>query len=115
MNKYRNIKAEVDGIFFASKAEARRYKYLKFLENLGVIRSLSIQVSYELTPKLKRSDGKIERASHYVADFVYWCNERKRLIVEDVKGGESTQLFIQKRKIMLEKHGITITEYRANK
>lgn len=112
-NKYRAIKTSVDGVVFASKAESRRYSQLKILEKKGFIMSLALQVSYELTPKLKRIDGKTERASHYVADFVYWCNERKRLIVEDVKGGKSTQLFIQKRKIMLEKYGITITEYRG--
>jgi len=114
MNKYRAIKTIIDGIKFDSKAESRRYIQLKALEQTGFIKNLRNQVKFELTPKLKRNDGSIERPSHYIADFVYVSGTTGLDVVEDVKGGKSTQLFIQKRKIMLNKYGITVIEVRNN-
>jgi len=35
VNKYRNVRTEVDGIKFASKKEARRYQELRLLEKAG--------------------------------------------------------------------------------
>jgi hypothetical protein len=52
----------------------------------------------------------MERACHYLADFEYI--ENGNLIVEDVKGGKSTPEFIIKRKLMLDKYGITVREIR---
>ena len=112
MNKYNAKKTEVDGIMFDSKAEASRYRVLKVFKQEGAIKDLRMQVKYELTPKMKTKLGKIERPSHYVADFVYYNNVLKSEVVEDVKGGACTQLFILKRKLMLEKYGITIIEVR---
>ena len=57
-----------------------------------------------LIPKGK--DG--ERAVKYIADFVY--KENGQVIVEDVKGKKKTQVYILKRKLMLERHGIKILE-----
>jgi hypothetical protein len=115
LNKYRSIKTTIDGIVFASKAEAKRYSELKILETAGYITNIRLQVKYELTPKLKHFNGKIERASYYIADFVYTSCTSWLETVEDVKGCKSTPIFVLKRKLMLEKHGITITEYRDKK
>lgn len=109
-SKFRNVKVVVDGIKFDSKAEYHRYTVLSLLQRSRVISKLQLQVKYLLTPILTKDDGKRERATHYVADFVYW--EDNKLVVEDVKGGKSTPEFIIKRKLMLEKHGITIKEIR---
>jgi len=109
-SKFRNVKVVVDGIKFDSKAEYHRYTVLSLLQRSKVITKLQLQVKYLLTPILTKDDGKRERATHYVADFVYW--EDGKLVVEDVKGGKSTPEFIIKRKLMLEKHGITVKEIR---
>ena len=109
-NKYKNVKTELDGIKFDSKAEAKRYIQLRSMLEDGHITDLQFQIRYELTPKLKRADGTTERASHYVADFQYM--HHGTMIIEDVKGGTATMtpVYVLKRKLMLEKHGITITE-----
>jgi hypothetical protein len=49
----------------------------------------------------------VERAVHYVADFVYKDNYKE--IVEDAKGFR-TKDYIIKRKLMLFIHGIRIKE-----
>lgn len=102
MNKYNAKKTYVDGIAFDSKKEAKRYQELKLLERGGVISDIDCQVKFELLPK---QDG--ERAVKYIADFVY--KENGQVIVEDVKG-KKTQVYILKRKLMLERHGIKILE-----
>lgn len=102
MNKYNNRKTYVDGIAFDSRKEAKRYQELKLLERGGVISDLDYQVKFELIPK---QEG--ERPCYYVADFVYTENGKK--VVEDVKG-KRTQVYILKRKLMLERHGIKILE-----
>jgi hypothetical protein len=57
-------------------------------------------------PKL----GKvIEREVGYVADFVYYDNQTKEVVVEDAKGYH-TKDYIIKRKLMLYVHGIKIRE-----
>lgn len=106
MNKYFNEPTEVDGIRFDSKAEARRYEILKNMEALGYIKNLRRQVSYELIPKLK-GRKKTYRATTYVADFVYELGGET--IVEDVKG-YMTEVYKLKKKLMLERHNIEITE-----
>ena len=47
MSKYRNIKTEVDGIVFDSKAEARRYAELRLLEKANEISDLRLQYPFE--------------------------------------------------------------------
>ena len=62
--KYRNKPTEVDGIRFASKREATRYKQLLLLEKNGEVKNIIRQLRY-----------KLEFAGHlictYQADFVY--------------------------------------------
>lgn len=109
-SKYLNEKTVVDGITFASKKEARRYRHLKLLEKAGKVLDLRLQVPYEPLPKQKRADGKTEVCVRYVADFVY--TEGGRQVVEDVKS-EATrrlQLYVLKRKLMLWVHGIMLRE-----
>ncbi len=111
-SKYGNIKCEVDGQQFDSKAEGKRFRTLWMWQLSGSISDLELQVKYPLTSSMKRDDNSTERASSYTCDFQYKCGETGKLIVEDVKGGKSTDLFIQKRKLMLEKYGITVREIR---
>lgn len=104
MSKYNNTRTIVDGIKFDSKAEARRYKELKLLEQAGYIADLQRQVKYELIPK---QGG--ERSVNYYADFVYLEVKTGIKVVEDVKG-HRTREYVIKRKLMRQVHGIEIVE-----
>ncbi len=109
--KLKNKKTVIDGITFDSKKEANRYLELKvFLEN-GLIEDLKTQVTFELIPKQKLSNGKNERSVSYIADFVY--QQDGKIIVEDVKGyrgGSTYALYVIKRKLMLWDYEIEIIE-----
>lgn len=107
MSKYGNKKTVIDGITFDSKKEAKRYGELKLLERAGHIDTLSLQPKFTLIPSQRRDDGVAERPCAYVADFMY--RENGKFIVEDTKGFKTPD-YIIKRKLMLEKHGITIRE-----
>ncbi len=113
-NKLHAVKTVVDGIEWASKAEASRYVELKLLQRAGKISNLRWQVPYELIPKQKKADGTTERKCEYIADFVY--DTDGRTVVEDVKGyrdpsSATYAKFVLKRKMMLYIHGIEVKEY----
>ena len=106
-SKYGAKKVTVNGITFDSRKEAKRYAELDLLERAGKISGLELQVKFELIPS-QRVDGKVvERACHYVADFVYEENGAK--VVEDVKGFKTPE-YIIKRKLLLKEHGIRVKE-----
>lgn len=124
MSKYHAKKTEVDGIQFDSKREAQRYQQLKLMEKAGVICDLKRQVKYELVPAQYINGKCVERAVTYTSDFEYYILKplRQRTvmaepdamaigqhIVEDVKGMR-TDVYKIKRKLMLYKYGIVITE-----
>lgn len=104
-HKYGAKPTTVDGIRFASQAEARRYGELKLLEKAGEIIDLGLQPVFKL-----RVNGEV--IGRYVADFDYWTrvgNHRGTYVVEDVKGMK-TPMYRWKAKHMKAEHGITITE-----
>lgn len=118
--KYGNAKAEVDGLQFDSRKEARRYIELKMLQEAGAIKDLERQRRFELIPTQREPDtvgprggikpGKvIEHAVVYIADFVYTDTETGEMVVEDTKGVR-TKEYVIKRKILLQKFGIRIRE-----
>lgn len=124
MTKYHNKKITVDGITFDSKKEANRYRELLLLEYAKKISNLRRQVKFVLIPaqyeksteKYKKGENKgqlkrgvlLERECSYIADFVY-IDENGKKVVEDTKGMR-TKDYIIKRKLMLERHGIKISE-----
>ncbi|MDR5825815.1 DUF1064 domain-containing protein [Caballeronia sp. LZ043] len=110
--KYRNSKCEHDGIKFDSEKERSRWFHLIQLKAAGRIRDLRLQVAYVLTARKQRDDGTWERASKYVADFVYFDVDAGKEVVEDVKSvaTRKNRTYIQKRKQMLAVHNITIKE-----
>lgn len=101
-NKYHAEKEKVDGITFASKHEAARYRQLKLMERANAIQDLNLQVSF---PLIKKSE--YGREIKYVADFVYY--EDGHLVVEDTKGFK-TDVYKLKRRLMAELYGIEIKE-----
>jgi hypothetical protein len=103
MSKYRNIKTEVDGIVFDSKAEARRYMELRLLEKANEISDLRLQYPFEC----KINEKKI---CTYKADFDYY--EGDQWVIEDVKGFR-TQVYRLKKRLVEALHGIEIREVKA--
>ena len=83
--KYRNIKTEVDGITFDSRAEADRYCELKMLQAAGKVDGFGIQPSFVLAA-----------GARYRPDFIVCAGGH--VWVEDVKGVE-TQTFKLKRRL----------------
>lgn len=127
--KYGSKKTILDGIAFDSKKEANRWAELKILEKAGKIEDLRRQVKFVLIPaqyedstevyqrgvnKGKPKRGKLlEHECAYVADFVYRVVETDQTTVEDVKGckmSKAYDIFVIKRKLMLERYKIRIRE-----
>jgi hypothetical protein len=118
MNKYHARKCAVGDEVFDSRKEMRRWNELIILEKAGKISALKRQVKYILVPAQREvvikkgvpKQGKvIEREISYTADFVYYDNQTKEVVVEDSKGYR-TKDYIIKRKLMLYIHGIRIKE-----
>jgi len=99
----------VDGIRFASGAEARRYCELKVLQKAGHIRDLKCHPKYDLS--VSDYDGDQIKIGSYVADFRYYTEDGGE-VVEDVKGFK-TELYRWKKKHMEAEHGIVVKEIRA--
>ena len=102
-SKYRAVRTVVDGITFASKAEAARYGELKLLEKAGKIIGLQLQPSFVLLA----GDGKT-KVGRYVADFGY-IDVKRGAVWEDVKGVR-TPVYRLKKKMVEAQVGIKITE-----
>lgn len=122
-SKYGSRKQTVSGTTFDSRKEARRFQELRLLEQAGKISDLRLQVKFQLIPpqrepssevyksgpnKGNRKPGKlVEKECSYIADFVYVKDGET--VVEDAKGYR-TDVYIIKRKLMLERYGIQIQE-----
>ena len=104
-NKYGNTKVTVDGITFASKAEATWYGELKLLARGGVISDLELQPSFAL----RGQRGNV--VCKYLADFQY--SEDGKRVVEDVKGAPPTAVYRLKAKLFRDNFGFSITEVPA--
>lgn len=109
MSKYRNVKTEVDGILFDSKAEARRYCELKLLVKAGKIKDLKLQPKFELQPKFKKN-GTIIQAIIYKADFEYYDVILERTIVEDCKGFRTKDYILKKKMFEFKYPHLELTE-----
>ena len=119
MIKYNNRKTVRSGITFDSSKEAAHFMKLKALEQAGKITNLQLQVKFELIAaqykhfqiqgKRKMLDRKecVEKSCNYYADFTY--HKDGVFIVVDVKGMK-TEAYKIKKKLMLQKFGIAITE-----
>jgi len=106
-SKYGARKVEIDGIKFDSKRESERYTVLKYLESIGNITDLQLQVKFELQPKYIM-DGKTIRAITYIADFVY-KDKNGNTVVEDSKGYR-TKEYLLKKKLFEYKFNLKIME-----
>ena len=118
--KYGSRKCTHDGIEFDSKKEMYRYITLKIKQAEGLISDLRLQVPYEIIPavyetqevqlktKVKYVTKCVQKAAHYIADFVYKDADGNE-VVEDSKGFR-TKEYQLKKKMMRAYLGITIKE-----
>ncbi len=96
-HKFRAIRTELDGIKFASKKEAKRYKELLLLKDSGELLFFTRQTAFHLPGNIR-----------YVVDFVcYWADGT--VTFEDVKGMK-TAMYILKKKQVEALYPIKITE-----
>ena len=110
---------------FDSKREAEHYDELAVLLKSGKIRNLKLQPQFTLIEGYITENGDVVKPEKYVADFSYercethayqvdggysleYVNEWV-YVVEDVKG-RRTQVYINKKKQMQDKFGITVLE-----
>ena len=108
VNKYHVApKAErtIDGITFASKAEAEAYGQLKLAELAGAISELKTQPAYVLQESFMDAEGKKHRAIWYIGDFEFIRDGQ--LVCVDVKGMK-TSVFKLKEKMFRYKYGNSI-------
>lgn len=101
-HKYGASGVTIDGHYFPSKAEGRRYTELKQLQALGEISALALQPRYPFY-----IEGKLMFT--YVADFRYYDNGLQEEVVEDVKG-MLTPMYKLKKKMVEAVYKIKITE-----
>lgn len=104
--KYNANGQKIDGHWFASAAEAKRYLQLKSMEERGLIEDLKLQPSYPIV-------HAGQPITTYRADFRYVIlNELRRaetVVVEDVKG-MVTDVYLIKKKLVQAQYNLKINE-----
>jgi len=104
-SKYGNVKVEIDGYTFDSKAEANYYQDLRMLHERHKIRFLIVHPGWDLGSCYYKADFSFEQIQHDPSAgnaFDYW-----KFNVVDVKG-VLTRDFKIKLKLMREKYGIDV-------
>ena len=104
-SKYGNKPVVVDGFWFASQAEARRYEALVLLQAAGEVLWFCLQPTFMLA-------GGVQ----YRADFiVLWAGYDPWVTVEDIKGGNATKTkaYRIKKRLMKAKYDVDIKEVQA--
>jgi hypothetical protein len=111
--KYHNRPLILDGVWFSSHREARRWSELRMLARAGQISDLGRQVQFPL--HAVGYDGGSYQVGAYVADFTYLLRPpphidgRSVLVVEDAKGVR-TDLYRWKKKHFELEYAVKISE-----
>lgn len=113
---------KIDGIFFQSGSEAKRWVGLNTLARAGLVRYLERQVRYDL--HVTRRDGLKVKIGSWKCDFRYEERVAQNVgetgeawgwewVVEDVKpsGGHREDLYLWKKAHVEAEYGITIREW----
>jgi dsDNA-binding SOS-regulon protein len=86
-HKFRAVRTELDGIKFASKKEAKRYKELVLLKHSGEVLFFLRQVPIHLPANVR-----------YVLDYlIFWANGE--VTFEDVKGMKTAMYILKKKQV----------------
>lgn len=104
-SKYGAVKTEADGVVFASKREADRYRELMSQRQRCVITHLELQPQFPLT--VLTPDGTAIVIGRYIADFRYQRDGRD--VIEDAKGMK-TDMYRWKKRHVEAQYGIEIEE-----
>ena len=86
-HKFRAIPTELDGIKFASRKEAKRYRELRLLEKSGELLFFLRQVPFHLPGNVK-----------YVCDFFCFWKDGN-ITIEDVKGIKMPMYVLKKKQV----------------
>jgi Protein of unknown function (DUF1064) len=102
-------KKDPERVWFASEAEAERYKQLRVLASLGQIRKLRVQPTFVCT-------WAGVHICTYRADFAYLVDAERGSyeVVEDVKG-MLLDTYEMKKRCVLAAHKVAITEIPSKK
>ena len=106
-SKYGAVKTTIDGLTFASKKEAARYRELRLLERAREIEGLEVQPKFPLVVASGVVKGAVTEIGCYVADFRYFDRRFHRFVTEDVKGHD-TPLSKWKRKHVSAQYGVEV-------
>lgn len=107
-SKYKNKPVELDGLRFASEAEAQYYVDLKEKKQKGEITDFQCQVPFTIQEGfISPSTGKKVRPIIYVADFTVRENNGEQTVI-DVKGRNGFQTEVFKLKHKLFEHNLKI-------
>jgi len=99
----------IQGVMHQSTAEARRCDELTLMERGELIRDLRAH------PQVRfRLDVDGHHICDYLADFVYFDNQRNAEVVEDVKGFQ-TEISKFKLRLMEAVHGVSVELVRARR
>jgi hypothetical protein len=105
VSKHRNRKTVLDGLTFDSAKEAKRWQELSLWQQVGAIRDLRRQVSFDLWG----ING--ERVARYIADAVYWDIAKGCEVREDTKSEWTRRLPVYRLKAkLMAAQGQPITE-----
>jgi len=98
-HKYGAEPVVVDGHWFASKREAKRWQELEWMRALGEVLLIVRQVGFEISPAVRDETGHVKApAQRYIADFlVHWKDGR--VTVEDAKGMKTATYLNKKRRV----------------
>ncbi len=111
--KFNNRKVEWEGVWYDSKVELERWKYLKEKEQQGEIEALVRQFTI---PYLSHDTKTV--LFKMILDFTYFQKKGDEYlhIQEDTKGKPTNDpLWNLKRKLIEDQYGITIVEVRWDK
>lgn len=97
-HKYHARGTRIDGHFFPSQAEAKRYQELLILQRVGIVKEIELQPTFLLQEGFTRN-GKKYRPIKYRADFRITYTDG-RVVVEDVKGVRTNE-FDRTEKLLL--------------
>jgi hypothetical protein len=108
MQKYHNKVIYVGNEKFDSKKEYARWRELQLMQRAGEISFLKRQEPYVLIKK-----SQYGRDIVYVADFVYFDNNKQKIVVEDVKSPVTAKnpVYKLKKRLLAEEYGLVIQEY----
>lgn len=110
-NKFNAKKKTIDGIVFASKAEADYYCKLKLLKQAGEIKDFELQPTFELLPAFTKHGKKFLPAT-YTADFKVTHLDGSVEIVE-VKGYKTQDYRLRMKLFNFTHRDIKFTEIEA--